>query len=72
MNDLMHVQRKAKVQLDFTAPEQGTHRYTLYFMCDSYAGCDQEYEMELSIKEGEEEDSSSEEESDESGGEMSE
>ncbi|GFZ10594.1 U5 small nuclear ribonucleoprotein helicase [Actinidia rufa] len=37
------LQRKAKVKLDFAAPgEAGKKSYTLYFMCDSYLGCDQE------------------------------
>eukprot|EP00958_Prasinococcus_capsulatus_P026621 scaffold4916_cov371-Prasinococcus_capsulatus_cf.AAC.3 len=34
--------RKAKVKLEFQAPlEAGQYAYTLYFMCDSYMGCDQ-------------------------------
>ena len=32
----------------------------LYMMCDAYAGCDQEYELNLNVAEG---DDSSEEES---------
>ena len=36
------LQRKARVKLDFAAPATpGTHHLTLYFMCDSYMGCDQ-------------------------------
>ena len=35
----------------------------LYMMCDAYAGCDQEYEMNLNVAEGD--DSSDEEEEDE-------
>ncbi len=36
------LQRKARVKLDFVAPSaQGNHHLTLYFMCDSYMGCDQ-------------------------------
>ena len=36
------LQRKARVKLDFVAPAaQGNHHLTLYFMCDSYMGCDQ-------------------------------
>eukprot|EP01135_Chromosphaera_perkinsii_P009183 Nk52_evm18s1671 gene=Nk52_evmTU18s1671 len=34
--------------------------YTLYFMSDSYLGCDQEYEVELHVTKGEDESSSSE------------
>lgn len=36
------LQRKARVKLDFAAPAApGSHHLTLYFMCDSYMGCDQ-------------------------------
>lgn len=35
-------QRKARVKLDFVAPKAaGPQALTLYFMCDSYMGCDQ-------------------------------
>lgn len=45
-------QRKSKVKLDFDAPaEAGKKAYTLYFMCDSYLGCDQEYSFTVDIKE---------------------
>ncbi|KAL4291767.1 hypothetical protein GQ457_14G019550 [Hibiscus cannabinus] len=38
------LQRKAKVKLEFAAPTEAAEKsYTLYFMCDSYLGCDQEY-----------------------------
>jgi len=34
--------RKGRAKLDITAPSTpGTHHLTLYFMCDSYMGCDQ-------------------------------
>uniref|UniRef100_A0A803P6U2 RNA helicase n=1 Tax=Cannabis sativa TaxID=3483 RepID=A0A803P6U2_CANSA len=47
------LQRKLKVKLDFTAPtEVGKKNYTLYFMCDSYLGCDQEYNFSVDVKEG--------------------
>ena len=45
------LQQKASVKLDFVAPAAGEHRYTLYFMCDSYLGCDQEYELKLTVGE---------------------
>ena len=55
------LQVRSKVKLDFVAPEQGDHDYVLYFMCDSYLGCDQEYEFSLNVGEAgedeEEEDS---------------
>ncbi|PON73250.1 U5 small nuclear ribonucleoprotein 200 kDa helicase [Trema orientale] len=47
------LQRKSKVKLDFTAPtEAGKKSYTLYFMCDSYLGCDQEYSFSVDVQEG--------------------
>ncbi|CAA0806975.1 U5 small nuclear ribonucleoprotein helicase-putative [Striga hermonthica] len=46
------LQRKSRVKLDFTAPnEPGKKTYTLYFMCDSYLGCDQEYTFTIDVKE---------------------
>ncbi|CAK9183443.1 unnamed protein product [Ilex paraguariensis] len=46
------LQRRARVKLDFTAPaEAGKKTYTLYFMCDSYMGCDQEYSFSIDVKE---------------------
>lgn len=46
------LQRRAKVKLDFAAPsEVGKKAYTLYFMCDSYMGCDQEYSFTIDVKE---------------------
>ncbi|PPD87630.1 hypothetical protein GOBAR_DD15441 [Gossypium barbadense] len=46
------LQRKAKVKLEFAAPTEATEKaYTLYFMCDSYLGCDQEYSFTVDVKE---------------------
>ncbi|XP_026402952.1 DExH-box ATP-dependent RNA helicase DExH12-like [Papaver somniferum] len=46
------LQRKSKVKLEFAAPaETGRKSYTLYFMCDSYLGCDQEYSFTIDVKE---------------------
>uniref|UniRef100_A0A2P2L2Z5 RNA helicase n=1 Tax=Rhizophora mucronata TaxID=61149 RepID=A0A2P2L2Z5_RHIMU len=46
------LQRKSKVKLDFAAPaEAGRKSYTLYFMCDSYLGCDQEYSFTADVNE---------------------
>eukprot|EP00096_Caligus_rogercresseyi_P012340 TRINITY_DN5132_c0_g1_i1.p1 TRINITY_DN5132_c0_g1~~TRINITY_DN5132_c0_g1_i1.p1 ORF type:complete len:1550 (-),score=525.80 TRINITY_DN5132_c0_g1_i1:223-4416(-) len=45
------LQQKAKFKLDFVAPRQGKYSYTLYFMSDSYLGCDQEYKVSLEIGE---------------------
>ena len=47
------LQQKAKVKLNFTAPAAGKHKVKLFFMCDSYIGCDQEYELDLNVKQGE-------------------
>jgi len=57
------LQHKASVKLEFPAPAQGHHELKLYFMCDSYMGCDQEYDVAMDVAEGQEESSSSEEES---------
>lgn len=46
------LQQKAKVKLDFLAPSVGRHSYTIYFMSDSYMGCDQEYKINIDVKEG--------------------
>lgn len=55
--------QKASVKLEFMAPDIGTHEYTLFFMCDSYMGCDQEYGFKLNVNEGvDSSESSSEEE----------
>ncbi|XP_037092466.1 putative U5 small nuclear ribonucleoprotein 200 kDa helicase [Pollicipes pollicipes] len=45
------LQQKAKVKLDFVAPSPGKHTYVLYFMSDSYMGCDQEYKFSLQVGE---------------------
>ncbi|XP_028391652.1 U5 small nuclear ribonucleoprotein 200 kDa helicase-like [Dendronephthya gigantea] len=45
------LQQKARVKLDFVAPSQtGNHSYVLYFMCDAYLGCDQEYTFKIDVK----------------------
>jgi pre-mRNA-splicing helicase BRR2 len=42
-----------QVKLEFSAPgAQGQHALTLYFMCDSYLGCDQEYEFDINVQGG--------------------
>lgn len=47
------LQRKLKVKLDFMAPmDAGKKSYSLYFMCDSYLGCDQEYPFTIDVKGG--------------------
>jgi pre-mRNA-splicing helicase BRR2 len=42
----------AKVKLAFEAPaEVGDAKLKLFFMCDSWLGCDQEYEVEFKVTE---------------------
>jgi pre-mRNA-splicing helicase BRR2 len=61
-NTLLAIKRvklksKAGVKLELTAPETaGKHDLTLFFMCDGYAGCDQEYEFSLDVGEAMDED----------------
>ena len=38
--------------MDFTASEVGTCKYVLYFMCDVYMGCDQEYSFTIDVLPG--------------------
>lgn len=40
------------MKLDFIAPSVGSHTYNLYFMSDCYMGCDQEYPLKISVREG--------------------
>ena len=60
------LQQRAQVKMVFKAPEKvGKQMLKLYLMCDSYAGVDQEFDLELNITEAEND-------SDSSGSEMSE
>ncbi|KAF6257784.1 RNA helicase, activating signal cointegrator 1 [Scenedesmus sp. NREL 46B-D3] len=44
--------KSQRVKLAFDAPaEVGAAKLTLFFMCDSWLGCDQEYEVELIVGE---------------------
>ncbi|GAB4840529.1 DExH-box ATP-dependent RNA helicase DExH12 [Ancistrocladus abbreviatus] len=57
------LQRKSKVKLEIAAPAESAKRtYTLYFMCDSYMGSDEEYSFTVDVKEaaGPEDDSARE------------
>ncbi|GAB6023297.1 hypothetical protein CHUAL_008104 [Chamberlinius hualienensis] len=58
------LQQKAQVKLDFVAPAPGRYSYTLYFMSDSYMGCDQEYEISIDVLPAESDDSGSSSDSD--------
>ena len=38
------------MKLEFAAPEDpGDYKLTLYLMSDSYLGCDQEYELRVTV-----------------------
>lgn len=44
--------KTTKLKLDFAAPAAaGKQTYTLYLMCDSYTGCDQEYHFSFNVTE---------------------
>ena len=61
----VNLQQKSKLTIEFPAPvAEGPTDFKLYFMCDSFTGCDQEFEFSLDVKEKLDDDSS-EEESDE-------
>lgn len=46
------VKADTQAKLEFEAPKTlGQHDLTLYFMCDSYLGCDQEYNIQLNVTE---------------------
>jgi len=42
-------QQRMTSKLDFTLPTAGDYNFMIYFVCDSYAGCDQEYPLPLRI-----------------------
>jgi len=56
-------QQKKKIALELVPQKVGETKFVLYMMCDAYAGCDQEYELNLNVAEGD--DSSDEEDSSE-------
>jgi pre-mRNA-splicing helicase BRR2 len=46
-----------QVKLEFPAPETpGDYNLVLYVMCDSYLGCDQEYEFNICVVPSDDED----------------
>ncbi|KAL6768281.1 hypothetical protein ACKKBF_B38500 [Auxenochlorella protothecoides x Auxenochlorella symbiontica] len=50
------LQRKSRVKLEFVAPAKaGPASLTLFFMCDSYLGCDQEFGLDFEVLPGDEE-----------------
>lgn len=56
-NSLLSIKRltlrsRSSVQMEFNAPSQpGQYSYELFFMSDSYLGCDQEYKIEFDVAE---------------------
>jgi len=47
-----------QIKLEFAAPEDpGDYTLTLYLMCDSYFGTDQEYKLSLTVLDSMEEES---------------
>eukprot|EP00049_Salpingoeca_infusionum_P013623 m.254457 g.254457 ORF g.254457 m.254457 type:complete len:2135 (+) comp15493_c9_seq1:187-6591(+) len=58
------LQGESTLKLDIVPPTEGTHSFDLTVICDSYAGCDQEYSFELKVKEALEGSSSEEEDED--------
>eukprot|EP01094_Clydonella_sp_ATCC50884_P027740 TRINITY_DN8091_c1_g2_i1.p1 TRINITY_DN8091_c1_g2~~TRINITY_DN8091_c1_g2_i1.p1 ORF type:complete len:1853 (+),score=962.58 TRINITY_DN8091_c1_g2_i1:598-5559(+) len=58
--------RAASLKIPFVAPEAGHHDLMVFFMCDSYAGCDQELPLAIDVGEAEsEEEDEDEDESEE-------
>jgi pre-mRNA-splicing helicase BRR2 len=57
--------KSSKIKLDFVAPDEaGDYQLTLYFMCDSYLGCDQEYEFNLNVAQGDSDDDDDDDDND--------
>ena len=48
----LQAKKQTVVNLDFTASEEGNCKYVLYFMCDVYMGCDQEYSFTINVLPG--------------------
>lgn len=49
------IKKSCETMVKFLAPNKpGKYEYKLYFMCDSYTGCDQEYPISFTVLEGEE------------------
>ena len=60
------IKQSCQTKVQFLAPSKpGKYEYKLYFMCDSYTGCDQEYVLPFTVLEGSADSASDEEASDE-------
>ncbi|KAH0544469.1 hypothetical protein FGG08_001366 [Glutinoglossum americanum] len=57
--------KKLNMRLEFVVPTPGDHELSLYLMCDSYVGVDQEQQFKVTAAEGMDEDSDEGEEEDE-------
>lgn len=57
----MPVTKSASIKLHFTAPSSaGEYNYKLYFMCDSYVGCDQDLDVKINVLPGDDNESDEE------------
>ncbi|KAI9845853.1 MAG: DEIH-box ATPase [Sclerophora amabilis] len=59
------VQRRLEMKLEFVVADPGEHDLTLYLMCDSYVGVDQDPGFKVVAAEGEDEDEDEEDEDEE-------
>ena len=57
--------KNARATLQFVAPDAGEHQLTLYAVCDSYMGADQEYDLPIKVGEALEGSDDSDSDSDE-------
>jgi len=47
----INVDREKSIEMEFTAPEEpGEYHLKMYVMCDSYSGCDQEFDINLTVQ----------------------
>jgi pre-mRNA-splicing helicase BRR2 len=58
------IAKKLELKLEFMVPEPGDHELTLYLMCDSYFGVDQDPTFKITAAEGMDEDEDEEDEAD--------
>ena len=53
---IKRITQTGTVRLEFAAPAVGGERCKLFLMCDSYTGCDQEFDIPLSVAGGDDND----------------
>jgi pre-mRNA-splicing helicase BRR2 len=56
------LQRSSTVETDFTVNKSGQHKLKLFFICDSYMGCDQDHDLVISVAKGDNDEEEAEEE----------